>query len=153
MFQLTKNGTLFELFRLSLSFLFSCVVINRVNLAFRTTIIEDTHLTLAFISFKVEANNSLIFLPLQTYEKKFAEFPFLLVYHSLNILSTRKAVFPSMDKAIFRLDNSKAIISVNRLLTLLINTEWLLFVKVEMLSKRYIVLYKANHKLRLKELD
>ena len=31
------------------------------NLAFRTTIIEDTHLTLAAISFKVEANNSLFF--------------------------------------------------------------------------------------------
>ena len=51
--------------------------INRVNLAFRTTIIEDTHLTPAVIPFKIEANNSLSFLPLQTYEKKFAEFPFL----------------------------------------------------------------------------
>ena len=36
-------------------------LINRVNLAYRTTIIEDTHLTLAVIPFKVEANNFLIF--------------------------------------------------------------------------------------------
>ena len=33
----------------------------RDNLAFRTTMIEDAHLTLAVISFKVEAKNSLIF--------------------------------------------------------------------------------------------
>ena len=39
--------------------------------------IEDTHLTLIGILSKVEANNSLIFLRLQTYEKEFAEFPFL----------------------------------------------------------------------------
>ena len=46
------------------------------------------HLTLAFIPFKVEANNSLIFfLLLQTYEKKSAKFRscriyiFLLAYH------------------------------------------------------------------------
>ena len=58
-------------------FLFACAVINRDNSAFRTTIIGDTHLTLAVIAFKVEANNSLIFLPLPTYEEKFAEFPFL----------------------------------------------------------------------------
>ena len=44
------------------------------------TIIEDTLLTLAGILFKVEANNSLIFLPLQTYEKKFAEFLFLFIF-------------------------------------------------------------------------
>ena len=70
MFQLAKNGTLFGLVRW-------------VNLAFRMTIIEDTHLTLAVILFKVEANNSLIFLLLQIYEKKIAKFPFLLVYNSL----------------------------------------------------------------------
>ena len=51
--------------------------INLVNLVFRTTIIEDTHLTLSVILFKAEASNSLIFLPLQTCWKKFAEFPFL----------------------------------------------------------------------------
>ena len=84
MFQLAKNGTLFGLFRLSLSFLFACAAINWVNLAFRMTIIGDMHLTLATIPFKVEANNALIFLPLQqTYEKKFVELPFLLVYNSL----------------------------------------------------------------------
>ena len=44
------------------------------NLVFTTTVVEDTHLTLAGIPFKVEATNSLIFLLLQTYEKKFAEF-------------------------------------------------------------------------------
>ena len=32
--------------------------------------IEDTHLTLAVIPYKVEANDSSILLPLQTYEKK-----------------------------------------------------------------------------------
>ena len=58
-------------------FLSACAASNRVNLVFRTTIIEDTHITLAAIPFKVEANSSLIFLPLQTYEKKFVEFPFL----------------------------------------------------------------------------
>ena len=79
-FQLAKNGTLVGLFCFSLYFL---QAINRVNLAFRTTIIEDTHLTLTVIPFKVEANNSLTFLPLQTYEKKFAEFLFLLVYNFL----------------------------------------------------------------------
>ena len=64
--------------------LFACATINRVNLAFKTTIIEDTHLTQAVIPFKVEENNSLIILLLQTYEKKIAEFPFLLVYNFLH---------------------------------------------------------------------
>ena len=68
--QLAKNGTLFELFHFSLYFLFACAAINWVNLAFRTTIIEDTQLTLVVIPFKVEANNSLIFLTLQAYEEK-----------------------------------------------------------------------------------
>ena len=58
-FQLAKNGTIVGLLRFSLSFLFECAAINRVNLS----IIDDTHLTLAAIPFKVEANNSLIFLP------------------------------------------------------------------------------------------
>ena len=62
-----------------LAVLFGCAANNRVNLAFKTTIQEDTHLTLIGILSKVEANNSLIFLPLQTYEKKFAEFPFLFI--------------------------------------------------------------------------
>ena len=62
---------------------FACAATNRVNLAFRTTIIEDTHLTLEVIPFKVKANNSLILLSFQTYEKILAEFPFLLTYNSL----------------------------------------------------------------------
>ena len=77
MVQLAKDGTLVGFLRFSQSFLLACAAINRVNLAFRTTIIEDTHLTLAVNSLKVEANNSLIFLLLQTYEKKFAKFLFL----------------------------------------------------------------------------
>ena len=79
-----KNGTLLGLFRFSLSILFARAAINQVNLAFRTTIIKDPHLTPAVIPFNVGANNPLIFLPLQTYAKKFAEFPFLLVYNSLD---------------------------------------------------------------------
>ena len=62
-----KNGIFVGLLRISLSFLFACVATNRSNLAFGMTIIEDTHQTLAAIPFKVEANNSLTFLPLQTY--------------------------------------------------------------------------------------
>ena len=62
--------------------LFVCAS-NRTNIAFKMNIIEDTHLTLAGIPFKVEVINSLISLPLQTYEKKFAEFPFLVVYNAL----------------------------------------------------------------------
>ena len=54
------------------------------NLAFRTTVVEDTQLTLAAIPFKAEANNSLIVLPLQTYEKKFAKFRSFTVYNSLS---------------------------------------------------------------------
>ena len=77
----SKNGTLVGLLRFSPSFLFACAAFNRINLAFKTTIIEDTHLTLAVVPFKVEANNSLIFLPLQTYEKKIANFPFLAAYN------------------------------------------------------------------------
>ena len=45
---------------------------NRTTLAFKTAIIG--------ILSKVEANNSLFFLPLQTYEKEFAEFPFLFIF-------------------------------------------------------------------------
>ena len=69
-FQLAKNGTVFELVRFSLYILFVCAAINRVNLAFRTTIIEDTHLTLAVIPFKVEVNNSLIFLAITNIREK-----------------------------------------------------------------------------------
>ena len=44
----------------------------------RMTVVKDIHLTLTAISFQVKVNNSSIFLPLQTYEKTIAEFPFLL---------------------------------------------------------------------------
>ena len=77
MFQLAKQGTLVGLLRFSPSSLTVGAASNQANLAFKTTIIEDTHLTLAGIPFKGEANISLIFLPLQTYEKRFAKFPFL----------------------------------------------------------------------------
>ena len=50
-------------------FLFACATINRVNLAFRTAIIEDTHLTLAVIPFKAEAKNSLFFAITNIQEK------------------------------------------------------------------------------------
>ena len=83
MFQLAKRGTLVGLHRFSPSFLFACAASNKADLAFKMTIIDDTHRTLAVIPFNVEANNSLIFLPLKTYEKKFAEFLLLLVYNSL----------------------------------------------------------------------
>ena len=51
-------------------FLLVCAAINRANLTFRTTIIEDTHLTLA-------GKQLFTFLPLQTYEKKFSKVSFL----------------------------------------------------------------------------
>ena len=66
-----------------LTFLFACYASNPDNLAFKTTIIENAHLTLAVIPFKIRASNFLIFLPLQTYEKQFAEFLLLSVYNSL----------------------------------------------------------------------
>ena len=50
---------------------------NQSNSAFTTTAIEDTHLTVTVILFKVGAKNSLIISLLQTRKKKFAEFPFL----------------------------------------------------------------------------
>ena len=81
--------------------------INRVNLGFRTTIIEDTHLTLAVIPFKVETNNCLIFLSLQTYEKKFAKFPFLLVYNSLDICFCNKRYSSNMCNFNIRIDTTR----------------------------------------------
>ena len=78
--RLAKHGTVVGLLRFLSSVLFACAANNQANLAFKTTIIEDTHLTLAGILFKVEANNYLFFLPLRTYEKNFAEFPFLFIF-------------------------------------------------------------------------
>ena len=80
-FRLGKHGTVVGLLRFSPYFLFACAAINRATLALKTTIIEDTHLTLIGILSKVEANNFLIFLPLQTYEKK--SFHSFTVYNSL----------------------------------------------------------------------
>ena len=60
-FNQQKKRTIVGFIHFSPSFLFACAAINWVNLAFRMTIIEDTHLTLAVIPFKVEANNSSFF--------------------------------------------------------------------------------------------
>ena len=75
MFQLAKHGTVVGLLQFSPSFLFACAASNRSNLAFKTTIIEDTHLTLTVILFKVEANNYLILFAITN----IAEFPFLFI--------------------------------------------------------------------------
>ena len=83
MFQLSKNGTLFGLFRFSLSFLFACAAINWDKSAFRTTIIEDTHLTLAVILFKVEANNFLSFFAITNTREKSCQVSVPLVYNSM----------------------------------------------------------------------
>ena len=65
----SKNFDLPQLWVLTT--IFVCVAANnRADLAFKTTIVEDTYLTLIGFLSKVEANNSLIFLPLQTNEKK-----------------------------------------------------------------------------------
>ena len=77
MLHLAKNVTFFRYFRFPS---FSIVHVRRNqqgNLVFITTKVEDTHLTLAVIPVKVEANNSLIFLRLREYGKKFAEYSFL----------------------------------------------------------------------------
>ena len=80
-----------KVYRDSFIVFFVCLRRNQLsNLAFTTTIIEDTHLTLAVILFKVEANNSLIFLLLQTYEKEFAEFPFLFSLYFLALFKELK---------------------------------------------------------------
>ena len=57
MFQLAKHGAESRLLRLSPYFLFACAASNKENLAFKTTVKEDTHLTLIGILPKVEANN------------------------------------------------------------------------------------------------
>ena len=82
-FHFGKSAAVSVLVRPSSAFLFARATKQSDYLTFRTTKVKDTKLTLAIISFKAEANNSLIFLPLQTYDKKFAEVPFLLVYNSL----------------------------------------------------------------------
>ena len=79
MLRLAKHGTVAGLLRFSPSCLLACAENIRANLAFKTTVIEDTHLTLIGIPSKIEANNSLILLLLQTHEKKIAEFQFLFL--------------------------------------------------------------------------
>ena len=66
----SKNGTFLGLLHFSLSLLFAGATINQANLAFRMNIIEDTHLTLAVIPFKVEANNSFNFFAITNTREK-----------------------------------------------------------------------------------
>ena len=68
---------------LTVVFLFACAAINWDKSAFRTTIIEDTHLTLAVILFKVEANNSWIFCYCKHTRKKLPSFVSVHIYNSL----------------------------------------------------------------------
>ena len=70
MFQLAKHGTVVGLLHFSPYFLFACATSNRTNLAFKTTIIEDAHLTLIGILSKVEANNSLFFFVITNIREK-----------------------------------------------------------------------------------
>ena len=79
MFQLAKMALLLGFFVSHRLFCLRAPQIIRQTqrLNFKTTIIEDTNLTLAGILFKVEANNCML---LQAYEKKFAEFLVLLRY-------------------------------------------------------------------------
>ena len=67
-------------------FLFACAAINWANLAFRTIIIEDTHLTLAVIPFKVEANSS--FCHYTHTRKTLPSFRSFTVYNSLALCKT-----------------------------------------------------------------
>ena len=69
---LAKNATFLGFLRFALPCLRTPQLIG--NLAFKTTSVEDTHLTLASIPFQVGVNDSLIILPLQTDEKKFDDF-------------------------------------------------------------------------------
>ena len=50
------------------------------SIAFKTTGVEDTYLILAANSFQVGVNNSYIFLPVQTYEKKNCQVSVLVEY-------------------------------------------------------------------------
>ena len=79
MFQLAKYGTVVGLLRFSPSFLFACATSNRANLAFKTTIVKDSSNTNRY-SIYGRGKQLFNFLPLQTYEKTFAEFPFLFIF-------------------------------------------------------------------------
>ena len=78
MFQLAKNGTSSFL----TVFLFAFAVTDQGNSAFKTIIIEDTHLTLGAIPFKVEANNSNFFV-ITNVREKICQVSAPLVYNSL----------------------------------------------------------------------
>ena len=52
-------------------------------LTFKSTGVEDTHLTLAVISFNVGVNNSFNVLPLQTYKKQLPSFRSCRIYSPL----------------------------------------------------------------------
>ena len=78
-----KNSSFFGFLRFSSS---SFVLVLRNwpgKQAFKTVGIEDTHLTLTGVLFQVGANNSLIFLQLQTPEKKFHYIPWLVYFNEL----------------------------------------------------------------------
>ena len=82
-FNYQKNSTLLGLLCFSLSFLFACAAINRVSLAFRTTIIEDAHLTPAVIPFKVEATTLYFFAITNIREKSCRVSVPVHIYNSL----------------------------------------------------------------------
>ena len=76
-FHFGKSATVPMFVRFPSAFLFTCAT---GYPTFRTTTVNDTKLTLRVIPFQVGWNNSLIFLALQTYDKKVYEFPFLVRY-------------------------------------------------------------------------
>ena len=77
-FHFGKSATV-SVFVRPLVAVFVCVRYNQSGyLRFRTTKVKDPKLALAVISFQVGQNSSPTFLPLQTYDKTVAEFPFLL---------------------------------------------------------------------------
>ena len=79
-----KHGTVVGLLQFSPYFFFACAASNRATLAFKTIIIEDTHLTLIGILSKVEANNSLFFAITNIREKICRVSIPVHIYNSLN---------------------------------------------------------------------
>ena len=82
------------------SIVFFCSLAPRLiesNITFKTTVVEDTHLTLAVIPFKVGANNSNFFAITNTWEK---------IYHSCSAynslrLATKRLVVNSIHSQLF----------------------------------------------------
>ena len=67
------------------SFLFKCAASHRANLAFKTTIIEDAHLTLVGNPFKAEAKISLILFAITNIREKTCRVSVpVKIYNSLN---------------------------------------------------------------------